>query len=636
MVHPHQVAHLYSRFCGGGRPHRMTRRTQNPDFNSLRSEGRRAHLHVVPDSGPSWMDPQLLETGQHWAVDPDQFVPSWQDHEVDHPHAEPAEWGDAYVAEPAVRSNSRSGDVSKEFARPVTGSWWDRPLWHPPRLWFVLAAAVISVVVLPQTLGSSSDVATATEIGAGAAPGIGAAADTDDTASPGDLAAGSPGSGLVPGILRFGGNETATHWSDGPLIGEPAEMDVMPTSPMCGIAPIGSDQPSGCGLVHGAQPLVFEHSGRKLAVLGALDRNVHVFDVESGEDALAPFAFGGTVSGSLAVDPEGFPLVYAGGDNGQLKVLATDRAGVMTELWSFDLTTRTDGVWASTWTAAPLVVGDLLVAGANNGRLYIFQLHRTRDAGGLTNVAPELLVDEPMWDEQQLEALGDRRVPIEYGPSLSGTTLWAGNGGGLVTAWDVSTVGSTRTISRTFRAQLGDRISSPVVLDDAGFAYVTTSNTRDRPATTGFGNLVKLDPRNPAQPVVWEYFDPIEQRDGIWTTPVVTADSVIGSTLQGRLFAVDRQTGAERWSKSLSGPIKATPVPAGPELVVATCGGSVMGFRISDAGPDLRWRASVDSCVEATPSVVNGRVYVAGGDGLLHVIGDRTARPGQASKAGKG
>lgn len=633
MIHPRRVCHLYSRICGGGRPHRMTRRTQNPASRSPHLEGRRAHLQVVPDVGPSWMDPQLLETGQHWAVDADHFVPSWHDDRADvradDPYGAPA--GDSEIFDD--RPRPASGDVSKELTRPLGASWWDRPLWHPPRLWFVLGAAVLSVVVVPQTLGGSSDVATASEIGGRSAATADPSTGQTPDAANADLAPGAPGSQAVPGILRFGGNASASLWSDGPVIGEPANMAVMPSVPMCGIAPVGSDQPSGCGLQHGSQPLTFEHSGRQIAVLGGLDRQLHSFDVETGTDVLAPFAFGGTVSGSLAVDPEGFPLIYAGGDNGQLKVLATDRAGVMTDLWSFDLTAQSNGVWANTWTAAPLVIGDLLVAGANNGRLYIFQLHRTRKAEGLVSVSPELLVDEPMWDEQQLAVLGDRRVPIEYGPSLSGTTLWVGNGGGMVSAWDLSTVGSSRSINRVFRAQLGDRISSPVVLDGEGFAYVTTSNTRDRPATAGFGNLVKLDPRNEAQPVVWEYFDPIEQRDGIWTTPIITADSVIGSTLQGRLFAVDRETGAERWSKSLSGPIKATPIPAGPELIVATCGGSVMGLRISDTGPDVRWRASVGSCVEATPTVLHGRVYVGGGDGLLHVVGDRTARPADSDPA---
>ena len=56
-------------------------------------------------------------------------------------------------------------------------------------------------------------------------------------------------------------------------------------------------------------------------------------DVETGD----------LIKGTPTIDPEGYPLVYAGSRDDLLRVIALDRPGVAEVLWSLDSESRAAG-----------------------------------------------------------------------------------------------------------------------------------------------------------------------------------------------------------------------------------------------------------------------------------------------------
>ena len=87
-----------------------------------------------------------------------------------------------------------------------------------------------------------------------------------------------------------------------------------------------------CGTGWTGQPAVFERGGRTWVVFGAYDRKVHFLDAETGERILPDFPTGDIIKGSVTIDPDGFPLVYTGSRDNYYRVIAIDR-DKPTELW---------------------------------------------------------------------------------------------------------------------------------------------------------------------------------------------------------------------------------------------------------------------------------------------------------------
>lgn len=94
-----------------------------------------------------------------------------------------------------------------------------------------------------------------------------------------------------------------------------------------------------------------------------------------------------------------------------------------------------------------------------------------------------------------------------------------------------------------------------------------------------------------------------------WNTlvPVVDGDSIFAADVNGRVMAMDRETGKVLWSKKLGLPVSGG-VGVGHGLVLlGTLGGEVLA--LDSASGDERWRSRVTSEVLAAP-VTNGDVVV--------------------------
>ena len=122
----------------------------------------------------------------------------------------------------------------------------------------------------------------------------------------------------VPGLLTFRGNPTRNYYGKGPVPRAPHVVWQYPDHTMCAQSEDRGKTTKWCGNGWTGQPAVFERDGRTLVVFGAYDRAVHLVDGATGIDVVPPFATGDIIKGSVTVDPDGYPLIYAGSRDNKL------------------------------------------------------------------------------------------------------------------------------------------------------------------------------------------------------------------------------------------------------------------------------------------------------------------------------
>ena len=128
-------------------------------------------------------------------------------------------------------------------------------------------------------------------------------------------------------------------------------------------------------------------------------------------------------------------------------------------------------------------------------------------------------------------------------------------------------------------------------------ASSTSASEYERQSTAArseeVGQLVKLDPRKPDDPLVWKVDDhEILGQSGIWGTPAIADGVVYADTNQGRVMGVDQKTGKILWSKQLPGPTWQSPVVVDDVLIQGDCNGVLHGYDVSN--PRGRAEGAVD------------------------------------------
>lgn len=113
------------------------------------------------------------------------------------------------------------------------------------------------------------------------------------------------------------------------------------------------------------------------------------------------------------------------------------------------------------------------------------------------------------------------------------------------------------------------------------------------------------------RPSLWAF----KTRGQVWTTPAVTADTVYTGSFDGRLYAIDRASGTEKWQYRF-------PIQGGADKGMSVSGGmlymthSSSMYAFDSAKGDLLWSVSIGSAGYQTPVVIGGRVYVGGGNAV--------------------
>jgi PQQ-like domain len=429
---------------------------------------------------------------------------------------------------------------------------------------------------------------------------------------------------IVEGLLTFRGNPTRSYHGSGPVPVAPVELWRYPGRAMCGESSEYGETRVWCGTGWTGQPAVFERGGRTWVVFGAYDYRIHFVDAATGEDIIPPFPTGDIAKGAITVDPDGFPLIYTGSRDNEFRVISFDGPEPI-ELWSMDGRSITPRLWNNDWDGAALVVGDHLVVGGENSRLHLVRLHRSYAPDGRVTAAPELVWSAAGWDDELLAAIGDSRVSLESSVMMLGDTVYIASSGGLVQGWDLSSVRSgVGEPARTFRFWTGDDTDATIVGDDGGFIYVGVEVDRNTGRARDVGQLLKLDPRRPDDPVVWSVDVNAGVDTGTWSTPAIHGDTVVWPTKPGVVYGLDRATGVERWRLQIAGPVLGSPAVVDGVLVQGDGAGMLHAYDLGDGStvPVERWAVQLDGNIESTPALWRGRIYVGTRGGFMIALGD--------------
>jgi len=432
---------------------------------------------------------------------------------------------------------------------------------------------------------------------------------------------GKSGSTTVDGVLTFRGGPTRSYYGEGPVPQAPSVQWSYPDRAMCSPSSYQGEIIEWCGLGWTGQPAVWERDGELWVAFGAYDRKVHVLDGATGTARFAPFPTGDLIKGSISVDPDGYPLLYVGSRDNFLRILSFDQ-GELVELWSIDARSIQPRLWNDDWDSSPLILGDYMIEGGENSLLHVFALNRSYDDAGIARVAPELLVAEPGWDQDLLNAVGNN-VSIENSVAAVGTVIYFANSGGLVQGWDLAAVPDGGQPEKVFRWWAGDDVDASIVIDNDGFLYVGVEYERANARSRDVGQIIKLDP-SLDDPLIWSVFDNAELPAGVWATPAVAGDRVYASTESGRLLGIDRDTGDIVWEKQFDEFLWGSQVVIDDVLIQGDCAGILHAYDVSDptVDPPELWAVELGGCIESTPVVWDGGIYLGTRGGFFHRLND--------------
>ena len=434
----------------------------------------------------------------------------------------------------------------------------------------------------------------------------------------------------IEGLTTFRGNATRTYYGEGPVPLDPVIGWRMPSERMCSVSFVGIESSEWCGTGWTGQPNVLVGDEGTIEVReGAYDGRYHFLDGLTGAPIRPALVTRDLAKGSATTDPDGFPLYYAGSRDGRFRVVATDRPEP-TVLWSIHGATSVDPPLRNDdWDGAALVVDDVLFVGGENGWLYVVRLNRGYDEDARVEVDPEVVATVPGWDDELLGVLGDDEVSIENSVALHDGVLYFANSGGLVQGWDVRDVlGGGSGLERVFRFWTGDDTDATITIDDAGHLYVASEYQRFGERSREVGQLMKLDPSRPDDPLVWSIGAReigFEGAGGSWSTPALYGDLVIFTTAAGRVLAVERETGDVRWERQVGAPAIGSPVVVDGVLIQGDCAGDLWAWDVSDpeADPVLLWKLHFNDCIESTPAVWRGWIYFGTRQGYLYGLTEK-------------
>jgi outer membrane protein assembly factor BamB len=279
------------------------------------------------------------------------------------------------------------------------------------------------------------------------------------------------------------------------------------------------------------------------------------------------------------------------------------------------------------------VFGDYLVEGSESSRFWVLKLNKKIGPDGLVTVDPKVVFTTPAWDEDALAQDGDVDASVESSVAVYGNTVYFGTSAGLVLGYDLTGVDKGATPKKVFRFFSGGDIDPSVVIDDQGFLYIAQEYDRPLARSREVGQLTKLDPRNTVNPIVWKIDEAPGLKGGIYGTPGINGSVVYAATNSGRLIAVDRTAGNILWERRLPPPTWASPVIVDDTLLIGDCQGDFHAFDVSDPlhVPPEKWKVHLGGCIEATPAVWDGRIYIGTRAGHLFILGDAGSETSRSS-----
>jgi len=433
---------------------------------------------------------------------------------------------------------------------------------------------------------------------------------------------GEPWGTTVRGLLTFRGNPTRTYYGEGPIPTNPQILWTFPTNgALCSQSTSGGETTTWCGSGWTGQPAVFEYGNKTWVTLGTYSRNIHFLDFKDGTQILPDFETGDLVKGSVTIDPDGYPLLYSGSRDGYFWVIAFDGQEPRA-LWRMSSRDVAPTLWNDDWDGSGLVLNDYLFVGGENSQFHIVKLNRGYDNAGQVTVEPELIFNAPGWDDELIAAVG-ANVSIENSVAISGNVVYFANSGGLIQGWDINGLAEGIEPTRVFRFWTGDDTDATLVIDDEAMIYAASEYERGNARSQEIGQVIKLNPAKPDDPLVWKVDERPFLGAGVWATPGLHQDLLIVPTHTGKILGLDRATGEQRWTIKLTGPTWSSPAIVDEVWIQGDCSGFLRGFDVSDTTrePPLLWEVELGGCIESTPAVWGGRIIVGTRAGKIFAVG---------------
>jgi hypothetical protein len=429
------------------------------------------------------------------------------------------------------------------------------------------------------------------------------------------------------GYTTFRGNPTRSWYGEGPVPENPQILWTYPENGgMCGSSSDGGVRSTWCGDGWTGNPNVFERDGKTWVSFGGYDYGLHWLDADTGVELVETYKTGDLAKGSMSTDPDGFPLSYKGSRDNNFYIVATDRgpqAEVLYKLSAYGV----NKVWNDDFDGAALILDDYMFLGGENSWFYIIKLNRGYDAAGKVTINPQIVFTTPSWDAQLEQDAPDRHFSIESSPMVSGNTVYFVNSAGLIQGFDISGLKEGVTPTRVFRFWTGDDTDATIVADKQGMLYVGSEWEKNNARSKEVGQMMKLDPSKPDAPLVWSIPDQVAGKAGVWATPALGDGVVYFATNGGRVLGADMATGEILWSKNLGSQTWGSPVVVDGTLIEGDCEGNLNAYDVSDprVDPPLKWTVKLEGCIETTPAVWKGRIYLATRGGKFYALGDPPA-----------
>jgi outer membrane protein assembly factor BamB len=109
---------------------------------------------------------------------------------------------------------------------------------------------------------------------------------------------------------------------------------------------------------------------------------------------------------------------------------------------------------------------------------------------------------------------------------------------------------------------------------------------------------------------------------GFLASPAIQNEMVFIGDIEGNLYALDARTGEERWKQTTEGEINGAVGFYDDSVLVTSQDGKLYCFAIADGSP--RWTYQTEDQIRCSPTVAEGRTFLGGCDGQLHVVDLKT------------
>lgn len=449
--------------------------------------------------------------------------------------------------------------------------------------------------------------------------------------------------GTVDGLTMFRGNPTRTFFGTGPVPTEtPEQLWRYPSSAMAGLSPVGNEQKWWYGTGWTGQPLIYERDdGITELIFGAYDKKIHFLNADTSEELRPSFDMGDIIKGTITLDPDGYPLLYAGSRDPRFRIIALD-GDEPREVWSLHAKS-VEGMWNDDWDSNPVVIDDMLYEGGENSWWFAIKLNRGYDENGMVTIDPEVVFEMPAWSDELFDLLG-RQQSVEMSTAIFDDKAYFATSAGRVVGVDISDI-ENGNAEVFFDFWMGDDTDATITVDAEGYIYVVSHADHEKRINTAarrvreVGQLVKLDtsipvgdPLTSLSPVVWSVEIPAArgQDTGVWATPALHPDGVLYvPSDSGFLLAIDTDTGEVVWQDDIGVNAWSSPVIVDDALVIAVdCFSSedsgLRAYDISDPlAPIEMWQKPLPTsgCIESTPAVWDGNMYVGSRDGFMYAFG---------------